>query len=94
MYNGYGIAFDGKDAWSFVNEYPWNLLIFGGDNSSSSHAHNHKNKFLVLGEGSTFNINGSFNASEKKINFIKVKTEFSLSLHYHSDNSYLFVNGK
>ena len=96
MYNGCGIAFDGKDAWSFVNEYPWNLLIFGGDNSSSSHAHNHKNKFLVLGEGSSFNINGSFSAPGKKIiiNFIKVKTELSLSLHYNSDNSYLFVNGK
>ena len=32
MYSGYGIAFDG--AWSFVNDYAWNLLIFGGDNSS------------------------------------------------------------
>ena len=50
----------------------------------------------MLGERSTFNINGSFSAPGKKIiiNFIKVKTELSLSLHYNSDNSYLFVNGK
>ena len=28
------------------------------------------------------------------INFSKAKTKFCLSLHYNSDNSYLFVNGK
>ena len=28
------------------------------------------------------------------INFIKAKTKFCLSLHYNSDNSYLFLNGK
>ena len=27
-------------------------------------------------------------------NFTKVKTKFSLSLHYNHDNSYLFANGK
>ena len=50
----------------------------------------------MLGEESAFTINGSFSAPGKKIiiNFIKSKTEFCLSLHYNSDNSYLFVNGK
>ena len=50
----------------------------------------------MLSERSTFNVNGSFSAPGKKIiiNFIKVKTEFSLSLHYNSDNSYLFDHGK
>ena len=28
------------------------------------------------------------------INFSKSKTKFCLSLHFNSDNSYLFVNGK
>ena len=28
------------------------------------------------------------------INFSKVNTKFCLSLHYHADNSYLFVNGR
>ena len=36
-----------------------NVVIFGVDNSSSSHADNLKNNFLVLGEGDTFCINGS-----------------------------------
>ena len=28
------------------------------------------------------------------INFSKANTKFSLSLHYHADNKYLFVKGK
>ena len=52
--------------------------------------------FLVLGDGPTYGINGSFGLSEKKfkIIFFKVNTKFCLSFHYHSDNSYLFFNGK
>ena len=55
-----------------------------------------KNDFLILRESPTFGINGRFVASEKKIdiNFSKAKTKFCLSLHYNTDNSYLFVNGK
>ena len=54
---------------------------------------NLKNHFLILGEGDTFGINRSFDAPEKKFdfNFSKAKTIFCLSLHYNSDNSYLFV---
>ena len=39
---------------------------------------------LVLGEGDTFGINGSFDAPEKQfsINFSKAQTKFCLSLHY------------
>ena len=78
MYSGYGIAFDGKGSWSFGNDYASNVVIFGVDNSSSSHADNHKNKFLVLSGGDTFGVNGSFAAPEKKfsINFTKAKTIF------------------
>ena len=70
--------------------------MFGVDNSSSSHTYNLKNDFLILGEGDTFGINGSFGAPEKKIdiNFSKAKAKFCLSFHYISDNRYLFVNGK
>ena len=52
--------------------------------------------FLILNEGDTFGINGSFGAPEKKfsINFSDANTKFSLSLHYNADNSYLLVNGK
>ena len=37
VYSGYGIAFDGIGEWSY---YAWNVIIFGVDNSSSSHADN------------------------------------------------------
>ena len=64
--------------------------------SSSSHIDNHKINFLVLGEGPTYGINGSFASQEEtfSINFIKPKTNFCSSLHYNGDNSYLFFNGK
>ena len=66
VYSGDGIAFDGKVEWSFGKDYARNVLMFVVDNSSSSHADNLKNNFLVLGEGNTFGINGSFGAPEKK----------------------------
>ena len=71
-------------------------MTFGVDNSSSSHIDNLKSDFLVLGEGDTFGINGSYGAPEIKfsINFSEAKTNFCLSLHHDADNSYLFVNGK
>ena len=96
VYSGYGIAFDGKGEWSFNNDIVRNVVNFGLDNSSSSHADNLKNNFLVLGEGDTFGINGSFGATRKKfiINFSKANAKLCLSLHYNADNSYLFANGK
>ena len=50
----------------------------------------------MLGEGSTFGINGRFGSPEKKfsINFCKANSKFCLSLHHNADNSYLFVNGE
>ena len=72
------------------------IIICGVDNSPSSHADNLINNFLILGEGDSFGINGSFDAPEKKlsINFSKANTKFWLSLHCNADNSYLFVNRK
>ena len=37
MYSGYGIAFDGKDSWSFNDGTARNVVIFEVDDSSSSH---------------------------------------------------------
>ena len=48
MYIGYGIVFDEAGSWSFGNDFARNVVFFGVDNSSSSHAENCKNKFLVL----------------------------------------------
>ena len=94
VYSGYGIAFNGKNQWSFGNYYARNVVTFGVDTSSSSHIDNCKNKFSVLGEGDTFGINGRFGAPEKKftINFTEANTKFCLSLHYDGDNGYLSVN--
>ena len=57
---------------------------------------NAKNNSLVLVEGDTFGINGSFGVPEKKFSIIfsKAKTKYCLSLHDNGDNSYLFVNKK
>ena len=84
-YSGYGIAFDGKGEWDFVNDSARNVIIFGVGNNSSSHTDNRKNNFLVLGEGDIFGIKGSVGAPEKKfsIKFSKAKTKFCLSLHYN-----------
>ena len=89
VYGGYGIAFDGKGDWR-------NVVIFGVDNSSSSHTDNLKKDILILGEGPIFGIKGSFGASEKNIdiNFNKAKAKFCLGLHCNADNGYLSVNGK
>ena len=78
MHSGYGIAFDGKGTWSFGNGYDRNVVIFGVDNSSSSHMIIARIIFLLLGEGPTYGINGSFGSPEKKfsINFSKGKTKF------------------
>ena len=62
VYSAYGIAFDGIGSWSFNDDFARNFLIFGVDNSSSSHTDNRKNDILILGEGDTFGINGSFGA--------------------------------
>ena len=50
----------------------------------------------MLGQRDTFGINGSFGATETKfsINFTKANTKVCLSLHYNTNNSYLYVNAK
>ena len=57
VYSGYGITFDSAGSWSFGNDFARNVIIFGVDNSQSSHADNHKNIFIVQGEGPTYGIN-------------------------------------
>ena len=96
VYSCYGIAFDGKGSWSFNDDFARNVIIFEIDNSSLSHTDNLKNDFLILGERDSSGIKESLGVPAKKINinFSKAKTKFYLSLHYNSNNSYLFINGK
>ena len=56
-----------KSTLGFGHNYGKNIIVLGVDNSSSSHTDNRKNRFLVLGEGDTFDINGSFVAPEKNV---------------------------
>ena len=67
VYSRYEIAFDGKGSWSFNGDITNNIIIFPVDISSSSHTDNLKNYFLILDEGDTFGINGSFGAPKKLI---------------------------
>ena len=89
VYSGFGIAFDGGDWLSFGNGTARIVIIPCVDNSSSSHADNLQNNFLILGLGLTFRITGSFGFWKKKfsINFTKAHTQFCLSLNYNAGNS-------
>ena len=40
-----GIAFDGAGQWSYCSNFARNVIIFGVDDSSSSHTDNPKNNF-------------------------------------------------
>ena len=73
----------------FGNDFARNLIIVGADNNSSSHSDNHKNNFLMLGEGPTYGINGSSEKPDKRfrINFAKANTKFCFRLHYNANNS-------
>ena len=71
------------------NEFARNVIIFGVNNSSSSHSVNRKNSFLILGEGLTYGINGSLGSPQKKFNitFTIGNTNVCLSLYYNAKNS-------
>ena len=73
VYRGYGIKFDSAGSCSFGNKFGGNVITFGVDNSSSSHADNRKNNTLVRGEGPTNGINGSFESPEKNFALILLK---------------------
>ena len=87
------MAFGGE--FSFGNGLGKNCIIFGADLSSSSHANNKKNNFLVLGKDFVQGINGTTIYAEKmySIVFTEKNKKICLSLHYNGANSYLFVNG-
>lgn len=48
MYIDYRIAFNGAGSWSFDNQFVRNALIFGADNSSSSHGNKNFIFFKIL----------------------------------------------
>ena len=48
VYSRYRITFDSRGFLSFDNDTARNVIIFGDDNSSSSHADNRKNNFFSV----------------------------------------------
>ena len=84
VYSGYRITFDSAGSWSFDNDLARDVIVFGTDNSSTSHSDNFKNNFLILVEVPTYGINGRFESPEKNINinFAKANSKFYLRLHY------------
>ena len=67
------ITFDSTGSWSFGNDFAKNVVIFGVDNSSSCHADNHKNNFLILIEVPTYDINRVLVHQRKSLVLILVK---------------------
>ena len=93
-YSGSEIRFDRRSSFSFPNGgYGQNILIFG-DMSFSAHIDNKKRDILVLGNGPMQGLESILTAEKMySISFTVTKKKFSLSLHHHRANSYLFVNG-
>ena len=84
-YSGYDIGFDRGGEFSFFgNGLGRNSITFGAALSSSSHANNKKNIFLVLGKNFVQGINGTTIYAEKlhSINFTEKnkKILFELAL--------------
>ena len=52
-YSGYDIGFGRKGFYSIGDEICRNVIIFGGDMSSSQHIDNKKKQILILGKGPT-----------------------------------------
>ena len=73
VYSGFGITFDRAGSWSFGNDSARNVMIFGVDNSSSSHSDNRKNNFLILGEGPILELMEALDHQKKSLVLILVK---------------------
>ena len=95
-YEGYRICFVEGSTFSKGNiSNGKNVLIFGVHENSLVHANNKGNNIYVMGDLFVQGINDTTLCTEKiySQNFTAVNTKFLLSLHYHGDDSYLFVNG-
>ena len=96
-YKGYGICFDEGGTFSKVNiNNERNVLIFGIDESSLVYTNNKANNIYVMGDLFVQGISDTTLYVEKVYsqNFSQASKKFVLSLHYNSDDSYLFANGK
>ena len=97
QYSCYGIGFDSKGEFTHPDGASGkNVIIFGADLSNSRYAANKTQSVLVIGHSLIQKINNTTIYAEKMYspNFTVDNKTSCLSLHYDSDNSYLFVNCK
>ena len=82
-YSSYGIGFDRRGSFSFpCGGFGQNVLIFGGDMSSSAHIDNKKENILVLGIGPTQGLEQTLTAEKMySINFTVTNKNICLILH-------------
>ena len=64
IYSGKKIVFVGESLWSLDNDFFRIVVIFGADNTSSSHTENQKNK--LSGEEPIDDINDKLEQEKKK----------------------------
>ena len=96
-YEGYRICFDEGGTFSKGGiKNGRNVMIFGVHEDSLTYANSKANNIFVMGDFTVQGINDTTLYGEKiySQNFTAPDKKFVLSLHYNSDNSYLFVNGK
>ena len=97
-YSGYGIGFDSSISLAHPNDRKdaKNVIVSGADMSNSRHSTNKAQSVIVLCLGLIQKINDATIDAGKMYspNFTVDNKTFCLILHYNSDNSYLFVNGK
>ena len=94
-YARYGTGFDSKGTFLHPSGTTGvNVMIFGVDFSSSAHANNKRKNILIIGKVPTQGLEDATLYAEKMyyVNFTATTKKFCQSLHYHRDNSYLFVN--
>ena len=101
-YTGYGLCFgEGGEFSHTVRQGNFdcttsakNVITFGVDMSSSTHATNRANNIYVMGKDFIQGINDTNIYAEKLFhnNFTEFGLKFVLSLHYNGDNSYFFAN--
>ena len=80
----------------FDYDFARNVIIFGVDNSWSSHCENLKNNFLCSMNVQLMVIIEALYHPKKSLVLILLKQtrNFVFSLHYNTNNNYLYVNGK
>ena len=95
-YYGYGTIFEGHGRFSSPGiGLGRNVIIFGVDMNSSTKIDNRKKDILILGKGTTQELEHTLSAKKMYWIYFKEHNEkFCLSLHYFEAHSCLFVNAK